>query len=329
MIDNYNPDIFEQLKLEVENLVGRPIKTPKDFEFLSCQIEGYTRETISVSTLKRMWGYVVSNCKPSKYNLNLLSRMVGYPDWSSFVGGQEGLSSSRFFVKSKLIADALQKGELVKLTWCPGRVLTIMYKGNDMSACERGNETTGVGAHVARDRLHREYRLLHATHVLEVAHEERPLVLRRLYVSLAPFSDLCDTASCGSARRRCASPESAPSRAPPSPRSGRSRSWDERPTDHPHLALRAGLADARHLLLLLLLRRRVVQDLHLVHRAAVAEGARELLRGDAARQVVYEHLVERRGGGQRVWRVGGEREHPPAPLHRRGVRLQQVGEVCV
>lgn len=55
MIDNYNPDIFEQLKLEVETLVGRPIKTPKDFEFLSCQIEGYTRETISVSTLKRMW----------------------------------------------------------------------------------------------------------------------------------------------------------------------------------------------------------------------------------------------------------------------------------
>lgn len=120
MIDNYNPDIFEQLKLEVETLVGRPIKTPKDFEFLSCQIEGYTRETISVSTLKRMWGYVASNCNPSKYNLNLLSRMVGYPDWASFVGGQEGLASSRFFVKSKLIADALQKGELVRLTWCPG-----------------------------------------------------------------------------------------------------------------------------------------------------------------------------------------------------------------
>lgn len=131
MIDNYNPDIFEQLKLEVETLVGRPVKTPKDFEFLSCQIEGYTRETISVSTLKRMWGYVASNCNPSKYNLNLLSRMVGYPDWASFVGGQEGLSSSRFFVKSKLIADALQKGEQVRLTWCPGRVLTIMYRGND------------------------------------------------------------------------------------------------------------------------------------------------------------------------------------------------------
>lgn len=131
MVDKYNPEDFERLKQEVETLVGRSIKTPKDFVFLSRQIEGYANETISVSTLKRMWGYVASPCNPSKYNLNLLSRMVGYPDWASFVGGQEGLSSSRFFVKSKLIADALQKGEQVRLTWCPGRVLTIMYKGND------------------------------------------------------------------------------------------------------------------------------------------------------------------------------------------------------
>lgn len=131
MIDNYNPEDFERLKQEVETLVGRSVKTPKDFEFLSRQIEGYTNETISVSTLKRMWGYVASPCKPSKYNLNLLSRMIGYSDWEAFSGGNEVMSSSRFFVKSKLIADALQKGELVRLTWCPGRVLTIKYQGND------------------------------------------------------------------------------------------------------------------------------------------------------------------------------------------------------
>ena len=126
MIDNYNPEDFERLKQEVETLVGRSVKTPKDFEFLSRQIEGYTNETISVSTLKRMWGYVASPCKPSKYNLNLLSRMIGYSDWEAFSGGNEVMSSSRFFVKSKLIADALQKGEQVRLTWCPGRVLTII-----------------------------------------------------------------------------------------------------------------------------------------------------------------------------------------------------------
>ena len=100
MVDNYNPEDFERLKQEVETLVGRSVKTPKDFEFLSRQIGGYTNETISVSTLKRMWGYVASPCKPSKYNLNLLSRMVGYSDWVAFAGGNEVMSSSRCFVKS-------------------------------------------------------------------------------------------------------------------------------------------------------------------------------------------------------------------------------------
>lgn len=30
MIDNYNPEDFERLKQEVETLVGRSVKTPKD-----------------------------------------------------------------------------------------------------------------------------------------------------------------------------------------------------------------------------------------------------------------------------------------------------------
>ena len=49
--------------------------------------------------------------------------------------------------------------------------------------------------------------LLAGDSALEVPDEERPLVLRRLCVSRHPHRHLYDTASCGSARRRCASPE--------------------------------------------------------------------------------------------------------------------------
>jgi len=131
MIENYRQEDFDRMRKEVEGLVGRTIKCPKDFEFLERQIQGYTNERISVSTLKRMWGYVASASKPSLFNLNLLSRMVGYPDWNAFVGGQEGVPSSRFFVKSKLIADALCVGEEVRLSWNPGRIVTVVYRGND------------------------------------------------------------------------------------------------------------------------------------------------------------------------------------------------------
>lgn len=131
MVEDYRKEDFERLKSEVEALVGRKIDSPKDFEFLSRQIKGYTQENVSVSTLKRMWGYVNSMTNPSRFKLDLLSRMVGYADWDAFVQGQDSIASSRFFMKSKLIANALDVGELVKLTWQPGRVVTIRYKGND------------------------------------------------------------------------------------------------------------------------------------------------------------------------------------------------------
>lgn len=115
----------------MELLVGRKIRSPKDFDFLARQILGYMNEKISVSTLKRMWGYVASESKPSLFNLDLLSRMVGYPDWNAFVGGQDSSASSRFFMRSKLIADALDVDEEVRLTWNPGRIVTIKCLGND------------------------------------------------------------------------------------------------------------------------------------------------------------------------------------------------------
>ena len=54
MVEQFNQEDFERLKHEVEALVGRTIKSPKDFEFLTCQILGYTSEIISMSTLKRI-----------------------------------------------------------------------------------------------------------------------------------------------------------------------------------------------------------------------------------------------------------------------------------
>ena len=45
--------------------------------------------------------------------------------------GQDGEVSSRFFVKSKLVAEALDAGDRIRLTWQPGRIVTLRYQGND------------------------------------------------------------------------------------------------------------------------------------------------------------------------------------------------------
>lgn len=95
MVDNYKQEDLDRLKEEVETFVGRTVNTPKDFVFLSKLIKEHMKESISVSTLKRMWGYVSYTSKPSMYNLNLLSRMVGYRDWNNFRGGRKRVYAAR------------------------------------------------------------------------------------------------------------------------------------------------------------------------------------------------------------------------------------------
>ncbi len=132
MVKEYRQEDLERLKKEVEKLVGRTVSSPKDFEFLHRQIAGCTHETVSVSTLKRIWGYVLCESKPSRFSLDVLSRMIGYPCWDAFTGGTEGgCASSRFFANSKLIAGSLDVGDRVRLTWNPGRIVTIVYQGKD------------------------------------------------------------------------------------------------------------------------------------------------------------------------------------------------------
>ena len=43
MVENYKQEDFERLKEEVETLVGRTIKSPKDFDFLARQVKGYMK----------------------------------------------------------------------------------------------------------------------------------------------------------------------------------------------------------------------------------------------------------------------------------------------
>lgn len=146
MVENLKKEDVQRLRSEVETLVGRTIKSPKDFDFLSRQILGYTNEKISVSTLKRIWGYVAAKSNPSLFVLDVLSRMVGYLDWESFVGGQNSIASSRFFVKSKLVASALDVEDEVRLTWNPGRIVTVKYRGNSIfEVVESVNSKLEVG----------------------------------------------------------------------------------------------------------------------------------------------------------------------------------------
>ena len=52
-----SPEISE-LKKRIEKSLKRKMKTPTDFIFLSGAVFERTRETMSPTTLKRLWGYI-------------------------------------------------------------------------------------------------------------------------------------------------------------------------------------------------------------------------------------------------------------------------------
>lgn len=55
-----------------------------DFEKLSDEIFDATGISLSISTLKRLFGKVSYNNLPSVYTLNTLARFVGFEDWNAF-----------------------------------------------------------------------------------------------------------------------------------------------------------------------------------------------------------------------------------------------------
>lgn len=80
--------LITQLRRKVEETFGQEIKTPKDFENLSLAVSDCTKDYISATTFKRMWGYLTEPVTPRKATLDVLAKYVGYKDWAAFT--QEG-----------------------------------------------------------------------------------------------------------------------------------------------------------------------------------------------------------------------------------------------
>ena len=75
---------IEALKAEVLLHFGRTLDAPTDYDLLSVAIKKSTGEVISVSTLKRLFGYKGQSTIPRPSTLSVLARYVGTTGWSDF-----------------------------------------------------------------------------------------------------------------------------------------------------------------------------------------------------------------------------------------------------
>ena len=86
----------QELRRLVEQVMGMLIQTPSDFELLMSQIYQKTGQRLSMSTIKRFWGYVDkenADYRVRVTTLDILSEFCGYQNWATFcqadVGGEE------------------------------------------------------------------------------------------------------------------------------------------------------------------------------------------------------------------------------------------------
>lgn len=126
-----NNDKLPLLLNAVERTAGQRMATPRHFEQLSECVFGRTRQRLSVSTLKRLWGYVPNSYNPSLNTLNVLSQFAGYGSWKHFADGNAGdaPASNPILARKINVMHDLRPGRSLRLTWMPQRVCVVCYLG--------------------------------------------------------------------------------------------------------------------------------------------------------------------------------------------------------
>ena len=110
---NDNKGDIKELLRQVQNKFGRTLATPSDFDALILQVSQTTGERVSISTIKRMVGYVNDNHEPSNATLSVLSRYLGYRDWHAFTLRNEDPASGSLN-QDIIQSDQLKTGEEVE-----------------------------------------------------------------------------------------------------------------------------------------------------------------------------------------------------------------------
>ena len=124
-----SPEIYE-LKRQVEEQLNRKMKTPKDFIFLSGVIWDRTHETISPTTLKRLWGYIDGADQARSSTLDILSQALGFHDWEDYLGYLDKNGNSNPVQSPHISVDQLRMGDRVAVSWKPDRRCTFRYLGD-------------------------------------------------------------------------------------------------------------------------------------------------------------------------------------------------------
>lgn len=113
---------IEALIRLVEHTWGCTPATPKAFEQLAQSITTATHQHVSISTLKRIWGYVASEHAPRRDVLDILARYCGYSNLQGYLDATAGMSltpESNLLAGEHIMGESIAADRRVKVWWRP------------------------------------------------------------------------------------------------------------------------------------------------------------------------------------------------------------------
>lgn len=126
-----NSEYIKLLKAEVEKKYGKTLTTSADFERFSEHLGSLQQHTISVSTLKRMWGYVTDEHQARTATLDTLAVYLGFKHFSHFCAHEEANTpTSGFVVSVQIKSENLRTGDELEIGWTPERKIHLRYEGD-------------------------------------------------------------------------------------------------------------------------------------------------------------------------------------------------------
>ena len=140
---------IENLRNEIEVAIHRRLATPKDFEALREMIFLRLHILVSATTLKRIWGYIDDSVSTRRSTLDIRARYIGYADFDAYENGTVGdiaeSPSSPIMARRIDVDEQLQPGDMIRLTWQPGRICDVEYHG-DRVFCVVASQCTRLKA---------------------------------------------------------------------------------------------------------------------------------------------------------------------------------------
>ena len=113
------------IKSKIEEQYGSKIRYSRDCDALSANIFDKTKQTVSGSTLKRLFGFVKGTQEPRTYTLDMIAEYLGYNSYDELLKEFNDNSNSEFNQLQEIIANTIKKGQKIRFNYEPNREVII------------------------------------------------------------------------------------------------------------------------------------------------------------------------------------------------------------